>query len=124
MVIRKQRLEEFLAAFNAHDEDGVMQFFADDCVFETPRGTHPWGERLVGREAVRAGVQGRFDTIPDVRYDDAEHWLVDGHAVSKWSLRGTTTDGDRIDVRGCDLFDLDQNGLITRKDSYWKIVSG
>lgn len=41
-----------------------------------------------------------------------------------WGTRfeGTTTDGVPVRVRGCDLFDLDADGRIRRKDSYWKIV--
>jgi hypothetical protein len=39
-------------------------------------------------------------------------------------LTGTTADGDRIEVRGCDLFDLDPDGKVRRKDSYWKIRTG
>ena len=40
-------------AFNAHDLDRIMSFFANDCVLEMPRGTEPWGTRCEGREAVR-----------------------------------------------------------------------
>lgn len=123
MPATEATLRAFLAAFNAHDADAAMEFFADDCVFETPRGAHPWGERLVGKDAVRAGFQARFTGIPDVHYGDDEHWLAGDHAVSKWTLTGTTTDGQRIEVRGCDLFDVDGDGRITRKDSYWKIVT-
>jgi hypothetical protein len=32
-----------------------------------------------------------------------------------------TTEGERIEVRGCDLWEF-RHGLIVRKDSYWKIV--
>jgi hypothetical protein len=28
----------------------VMSFFADDPVLEMPRGPHPWGQRVQGRE--------------------------------------------------------------------------
>ena len=35
-----------LEAFNRHDLDAIMAFFADDCVFEMPRGPHPWGQRF------------------------------------------------------------------------------
>jgi hypothetical protein len=41
-------------------------------------------------------------------------------AVSEWTLTGTM-DGKRLEVRGCDLFEL-VGGKISRKDSYWKIV--
>lgn len=115
-------LRALVEAFNAHDLDRVMGFFTDDCVLETPRGTEPWGTRYVGREAVREGLAARFTGIPDVHYGDDEHWVCGQHAVSKWLLTGTTTDGQPVRVRGCDLFDLSDDGRIRRKDSYWKIV--
>jgi steroid delta-isomerase-like uncharacterized protein len=116
-----QLLEEFLAAFNAHDVDAVMAFFADDCVLDMPRGPGPGGRRLVGKEQVREGIQSRFDGIPDVHYGDDRHWVCGDRGVSEWTLRGTQGSGERIEVRGCDLLEL-SGGKITRKDSYWKIV--
>ena len=115
-------LQAFLDAFNAHDLDRIMSFFADDCVFESPRGADSWGTRFVGRQAVREGLGQRFAGIPDVHYGDDEHWTCGRHAVSKWLLTGTTTAGEPICVRGCDLFDLTAEGKVIRKDSYWKIV--
>ena len=34
-----------------------MEFIAEDCVFETPRGSHPWGTRMVGKAEVRKGFE-------------------------------------------------------------------
>ena len=115
------RLRALLSAFNAHDLDRIMAFFADDCVLEMPRGRDRWGTRYVGKPAVREGLASRFSGVPDVAYTDDEHWACGDHAVSKWRLTGTTADGRRLDVRGCDLFDF-RDGLCVRKDSYWKIV--
>jgi ketosteroid isomerase-like protein len=115
-------LKRLLNAFNAHDLDEIMGFFADDCVLETPRGAHPWGTRFVGPAAVRQGLAQRFAGLPDVHYGEDEHWVRDGHGVSRWLLTGTTNDGEQVRVRGCDLFDLTDDGRILRKDSYWKIV--
>ena len=115
-------LQDLVAAFNDHDLDRVMGFFADDCVLEMPREPDPWGTRCEGREAVRAGLAQRFAGLPDVRYSDDEHWACGDHAVSRWLLQGTSPAGERIVVRGCDLFDLAPDGRIARKDSYWKIV--
>lgn len=117
-----QLLTDLLDAFNAHDLDLVMTFFSDDCVLEMPRGPEPWGTRFEGRDAVRAGLAQRFEGLPDVHYADDEHWLCGDHAVSRWLLTGTSADGTRVTVRGCDLFDLAVDGRIRRKDSYWKIV--
>jgi len=115
-------LRDLLEAFNAHDLDRIMGFFTDDCVLDTPRGTDPGGTRYSGRAAVREGLAGRFTGIPDVHYGEDEHWACADHAVSRWLLTGTTTAGEKMRVRGCDLFDLAPDGRIRRKDSYWKIV--
>ncbi|HAF08558.1 MAG TPA: nuclear transport factor 2 family protein [Chloroflexi bacterium] len=115
------RLRDLLDAFNAHDLDRIMSFFADDCVLEMPRGRDPWGTRYVGKSAARDGLATRFAGVPDIAYGDDDHWVCGDHGVSKWRLHGTTTDGRRLDVRGCDLFDF-RDGLCVRKDSYWKIV--
>jgi ketosteroid isomerase-like protein len=115
-------LRDLLDAFNAHDLDRIMGFFTDDCVLDTPRGTDAGGTRYSGRAAVREGLAGRFTGIPDVHYGEDEHWACGDHAVSRWLLTGTTTAGEKVRVRGCDLFDLAPDGRIRRKDSYWKIV--
>ena len=114
-------LQAVLDAFNAHDLDAIMEFFTEDCVFDTPRGPAPGGLRLVGKEQVRKGFQARLDGIPDIEYGDDRHWACGDRAVSEWTIRGTRSSGEPIEVRGCDLFEL-TDGRISRKDSFWKIV--
>src|SRR5215210_3189491 len=114
-------LNALLEAFNAHDLDAIMSFFTDDCVLDTPRGPAPGGTRFAGKEEVRRGLRARFDGIPDIVYSDDRHWACGDRAVSEWTIRGTQSTGERIEVRGCDLFEL-TDGKISRKDSYWKIV--
>jgi ketosteroid isomerase-like protein len=116
-----ETMEEVLDAFNRHDLDAIMAYFAEDAVMEMPRGADPWGSRYVGKAAVREGLAGRFAGIPDVHYSEDRHWVCGDRGVSEWLLIGTTTTGDRIAVRGCDLWEF-RDGLIVRKDSYWKIV--
>jgi len=114
-------LKKLLDAFNAHDLDAIMGFFAEDCILEMPRGPDPWGRRLEGRQQVREGLASRLTGIPDVHYGEDRHWVVDDRGCSEWLLTGTATDGARIEVRGCDLFEFNE-GKVARKDSYWKIV--
>jgi steroid delta-isomerase-like uncharacterized protein len=119
----RETLIALCEAFNAHDLDRIMTFFADDCVLEMPRGPHPWGARFEGKQAVRQGLASRFEGLPDVHYGDDEHF-VDADlrtGISKWTLTGTTRDGKRLEVRGCDFYTF-RDGQVTRKDSYWKIV--
>jgi ketosteroid isomerase-like protein len=117
-------LRDVLDAFNAHDLDAIMSHFSEDCVFEAPRGPDRWGRRFVGKEEVRRGLGARFEGIPDVRYVDDDHFACGGRGVSEWTITGTTVDGVQVDVRGCDIWTFDADGLITRKDSFWKIREG
>ena len=123
MTITEETMKQVLDAFNRHDLDAIMEFFADDCTFDFPRGPEPWGQRFIGKAQVREGLAGRFKGIPDVHYGEDTHWLsANGKmGVSQWTLTGTTTAGIKLKVRGCDLWEF-RDGKITRKDSYWKIV--
>ena len=114
-------LRDVLDAFNRHDLDAIMSHFSDDCVFESPRGPDRWGNRFAGVEEVRRGLAQRFEGIPDVLYADDDHFVCGNRGVSEWTICGTTVDGARIEVRGCDLWTFGVEGKIIRKDSFWKI---
>ena len=59
-----QVLQRVLNGFNDHDIDAIMANFAEDCVFESPRGPDPWGRRFVGKAEVRRGLAARFEGSP------------------------------------------------------------
>jgi ketosteroid isomerase-like protein len=114
-------LRKIADAFNRHDLDTIMAFFTDDAVFESPRGPDAWGRRFEGKAGVREGLAARFSGIPDVHYGDDDHFVAGDRGASEWTLTGTTTDGVRLEVRGCDLWTF-RDGLVSKKDSFWKIV--
>lgn len=113
-------LEAILDAFNAHDLDRIMSFFARDCVLEMPRGPEPWGKRFVGLEEVRNALRSRFTGLPDVHYGDAQHHVAGDTGISEWTITGTPGTGQRVEVRGCDFYTF-KDGKIVRKNSFWKI---
>ncbi len=55
-----------------------------------------------------------------VRYTDDSHFVAGDRGVSEWLLSGTTTDGTRIEVRGCDIWTF-RGDKVALKNSYWKI---
>ena len=116
-----ETLKQILAAFNRHDLDAIMGFFAEECVLEMPRGPDPWGRRFAGKAQVREGLATRFAGLPDVHYGDDTHWVYGTRGVSEWTVTGTTPLGVRVNVRGCDHFEF-RGGKVVKKDSYWKIV--
>ncbi len=120
MTDRVAILREIAAGFDTHDLDRILRHFADDAVFESPRGPEAWGQRFEGLAQIGEAFAARFSGIPDVRYQDDDHFVAGDRGASEWTLRGTTTDGQRLEVRGCDLWTF-RDGTIVRKDSYWKI---
>jgi ketosteroid isomerase-like protein len=117
---RLAQIRDIAAGFDQHDLDRIMRHFTDDAVFEGPRGQDPWGSRVEGRDAVREAFAARFSGIPDVRYSDDDHFVSGDRGASEWTLSGTTVDGQRVEVRGCDLWTFRDGGVV-KKDSYWKI---
>jgi ketosteroid isomerase-like protein len=112
-------LDTFAAAWNRHDVDGLMACMTDDCVFEAAAGDQVAGTRHVGREAVRRAYAAVFDTYADARWNQPRHFVAGDRAVSEWTFTGTTRDGAKVEVNGCDLFTL-RNGRIVVKNSYRK----
>ena len=88
-----------------------------------PRGSKPWGSRFEGKQNVRDALATRFAGLPDVHYGEDEHFVdtAANTGMSKWTLTGTTREGKKVEVRGCDFWTF-RDGKVTRKDSYWKIV--
>jgi ketosteroid isomerase-like protein len=113
-------IRDVTAAFDRHDVDGILRHFADDAIFEGPRGPDRWGQRFVGKDAIRDAFASRFSGIPDIRYGEDEHFVDGDRGASEWTLSGTSTAGQRIEVRGCDLWTF-RDGKIVKKDSFWKM---
>jgi ketosteroid isomerase-like protein len=117
--ITPQTLAAFGDAWSRHDLDALMSFMHDDCVFLTAAGPGASGTRHAGREAVRAAFPGGWATVPDARWEDAEHFVFGDHGVSTWTYRGTSVDGARVEVDGIDLFTF-RDGKILVKNTFRK----
>jgi ketosteroid isomerase-like protein len=114
-------LESLLQAFNDHDLNQIMAHFAENCVLEMPRGPHRFGARCNGKTDVRNGLASRFEGLPDVHYGEDKHYVCGNTGISKWRLTGTTPQGKKIDVNGCDFYEF-EDGKAILKDAYWKII--
>lgn len=108
-------LKRFLAAFNRHDAEDIAEWFTDDVVFATIRE----GKSVSGKTPVHDYFAKMFVDMADVHFGEDSHWVCGERGCSEWRLTGTTPGGDRVDVRGCDLFTF-RDGKISRKDSFLK----
>ncbi|MBO9707204.1 MAG: nuclear transport factor 2 family protein [Caulobacter sp.] len=62
---------DWLAAWNAHDVEGVLRHFHEDAVFASPFAAQVMpetGGRLVGKAAIRAYWTLGLSRIPDLRF--------------------------------------------------------
>ncbi len=108
-------------AFNRHDVDAIMNYCADDIVWVMARGPHPWGRKYQGAAEVRQALVERFKSIPDAQWRDGTDYVLGDVGVSEWTLVGTTTQGEKLELRGCDLWKF-RDGKVIKKDTYWKQI--
>lgn len=114
-----EALEDYGEAWNAHDIDRIMAYMTDDCIFETGGGPEKYGTRFEGFDTVRQRFIEVWTDLPDVRFEDARHFVQGNNGCSEWTFVGTKKDGTRIEIDGCDLFTF-ENGKIKSKRSYLK----
>jgi ketosteroid isomerase-like protein len=113
------------AAFNSRDVDRIVAFFAEDGVFCLARGPEAVGRTLSGKAAIRKALADRFVQIPDMRWENEQYILAPGdindRAISVWTVRGKSSDGERLDYQGCDIYTF-KDDKIVHKNTFWKQV--
>ena len=114
-------MDRLSAGFARHDVDGILDCFTDDGIFDITEGPDPWGERFQGKVEIRKALEALFSAVADVQFVDASRWVAGDRGTSEWTCVGTTARGRAIRVKGCDLFEF-RDGLVTRKDSYFKKI--
>ena len=112
-------LDAFGDAFNRHDLDAIMELMTDDCVFASYAGRDVSGTRFEGRDHVRNGFAKIWAVCPDAQFGEARNFVCGDRGVSEWVFTGTTIDGQRIEVNGCDIFTF-RDGKIAIKDAFRK----
>ena len=108
-----------IAAWSRHDLDAIMEMMTQNCVYESSGGEDPWGRRYTGAAQVREAYADLLELLPDIRFQNARHFVTGDRGVSEWTMLATRPDGTRIESRGCDLFEV-RDGKIHRRDSYRK----
>ena len=120
-AINEAALARVAEGFRTKDIDAILDEFADDGVFELAAGPEPCGERFQGKAAIRTALERMFKG-PGFSLENGSRWIAGDRAVSEWTYVATSKSGRRIEVRGCDLFEL-RDGKVTRKDTYLKQVT-
>ena len=116
-------LDAIQLGFNEHNVECILSYFSNDCVWLMARGPNaPEGRRCVGKEEIGAVLKARYEEIPDMRWENIQHWVCSKNkAISEWIVRGTPRSDESFEYCGCDLWEF-KGGLVTKKDTYWKSI--
>jgi len=115
--------DEVMEAWNRGDADGVAARDARDVI--TADCTLP--EPIHGRDAGRELTAAYMHAFPDLHVEVTRS-LVDGNTlIQEWTATGTH-DGDlmgmspthrRVEIRGCGIADIGDDGLTGEFHQYW-----
>jgi ketosteroid isomerase-like protein len=108
MIGSRQVAETYFASVRARDADGLGALFAEDGVLVLPDG-----RELVGPQAIAGLYRGMFASAPPTPRPFA---FVEAGLECAVELEARFDDG-RV-TRACDLFRLQEDGLIRRLDIY------
>jgi len=117
-------ITEVCDAFNRHDAEGILDHFVEDAAWLLSRGVPPDGQTLIGKSAIRDMLHQRFGSIPDMAWNISSHWVGGNRGCSEWRVTGTEANGSSLNWLGCDLWELNADSKVIRKDTYWKYSGG
>ncbi len=101
-------------AFNAHDWQAMLSYYADDAVFEDPAFADPVHDRSTMREHHQQ-LQSLF---PDI-YDSVRNVSASGErVVVEFISMGTSQDGRRFSLPICTVLTF-KNGKVVRDATYY-----
>lgn len=100
-----ERLQAFDDAWARKDVETLMQFMTDDCEYHASVGPEP-GERFIGKDDVRRGFQIMLDHDEGTVSIPGNLYVYGDRGVAEWAYAQTTTSGQTVVTRGCDLFEF------------------
>ncbi len=115
-------LEAIGDAFNRHDVDAIIDFFAEDGDFDNAMGPEIYGQRYVGKETLRDFFSELMTKCPDIQWNTIDNSIHGNKGFSEWRRQCTLPNGEKQDWLGLDIFTF-RNGKIIKKDTYFKIVT-
>ncbi|MGH2968672.1 MAG: ester cyclase [Solirubrobacteraceae bacterium] len=116
-------IEAFYRACNAHDTAAVEALYATGAL----QHEVAQGQTVEGAAAIRGGLERFLQAFPDARWDPEPAILQDGRAAVPYRLTGTLhgalgpfqAEGQKLDLLGVHVLELDRKGRIRRSSDYW-----
>ena len=106
-------------AFNNNDIDAVMNFFAEDAVFDHAIGPNPYGKRFIGISEIRNVFSGLFKKVESVYWETLDCRISGNKAFCEYRRTARYKDGSEEEFLSVDILTF-RGGLIVHKDTYYK----
>ena len=107
--------ERYADAWKARDPDAILALHADDSSFQAHGRT---GE-VRGRAALHAEFSEIFRRYPGFGVESHRLLLGDRHWTLDWTLTFQPVGGERRGFRALDVVEIDADGQVTRKDTFF-----
>ena len=113
-----ERATEFGAAWNSHNADLVVSFFAEDGAYHASVGPDALGKSYFGKAEIRRGVQAFFDRFPGGKFENLKVVVAGDIGTFEWDFVARDASGQIVRTAGCDLLEFagDRTKLIAFAD--------
>ena len=108
-------VKEYFAALRAMDGQAWVRTFAQDAISHDPFGAPP----IVGHEKLAEFFQTITAAFKEVGLTENEVFIAGNAAAVKWTGRGTSKEGRKVNFQGIDVFEVNEAGKIQTLRAYW-----
>jgi len=105
----------YFLAIRAMDADAFANTFAEDGTTFDPVGS----PAITGREALREFFKSICSNFKSVSLEEDSVFLAGNGAAVKWTGRGTSTSGKKVNFEGVDVIEVNDDGKIKTIYAYW-----
>ena len=123
----EKMMNDYVAAWNAHDMERVLSFCTDDVVFEEVPMEKVWR----GKKEAKDFAKDTFTNFPDFKIEMKSAFNAGDRSAGEWVMSGTFANsstpgmpatGKRFSVRGTSIIEF-REGKISRESMYWNLAS-
>ncbi len=111
----EETVRSYWSALSAMEPEKALALFADGAESIDPWGAPP----VVGTEARRQAYAGLSGAFRGVTFSVVRLKITGDRAAVAWTADATTADGRRVSFDGIDVFEFDEDAMITRQWGYW-----
>ena len=123
----EKMMNDYLAAWNAHDVEKILSFFTDDCVYDCT----PIGKTSRGKKELKDFINSTFTDFPDHKLETKSGFNTGDRSAGEWVMSGTfahssmpgvTATGKKFSIPGATITEI-RGGKISRVTNYWNMAA-